>query len=149
MIPLKVLGHRVLVKPDINANAPETLASGITIAKSLAAAVTGDDPTVSVHRGTVVALGTLRHPRWQEATTLAEKVERFAARGETEHRTHAFLDAAHMLRDLVRVQPSVAVGDDVLFSHDAGQQITLDDDTYVLLQDGELLAVVEPEPVSV
>ena len=149
MVPLKVLGNRVLVKPDINSNAPETLESGIVTAKSLAAAVTGEDPTVAVHRGTVVGIGTLRHPLWHEATALAEKLEfHYTSAEDHDFGFEPIGDAARMLRDLVRVQPSVIIGDDVLFSYDAGQQITLEHETYVLLDDKDLLAVVEPEPVS-
>jgi co-chaperonin GroES (HSP10) len=54
-------------------------------------------------------------------------------------------DAAHLLRDLVRRQPCVSVGDDVLFSHDAGQETVIDNETYIILREAELLAVVEPE----
>ena len=55
-IPLKVLGDRVLVKPDVIDNAPETTESGVVIAKSLAAAVTGSDPQQSINHGTVVGI---------------------------------------------------------------------------------------------
>ncbi len=43
-VPLRVLGDRVLVKQDINANAPTTTESGVVLAPSLASAVTGSDP---------------------------------------------------------------------------------------------------------
>lgn len=138
-VPLRVLGDRVLVKPDVNSNAPEQLASGLVLAKSLAAAVTGEDPTDSVHRGTVVAVGNPRHPLYLEAESLADKL--FArSRG-----LGLDVDASALLRDLVRRQPAVAVGDDVLFSHDAGQETTIDGETYIIMREDELLAVVEPE----
>ena len=145
MIPLKVLGDRVLIRPDTLANAPEQHGS-VFLAQSMAAAVTGEDATTSVSRGTVVALGTPRHPLWHEAEALARKVETFFAHdGWTQAVRDIVSDAAHMLRDLVRKQPAVLVGDDVLFSHDAGQEITLDGETYVLMREDELLAVIEPE----
>lgn len=146
-MPLKVLGDRVLIKPDTVSNAPETTDSGVVLAKSMAAAITGEDATISVCRGTVIAVGTPRHPLHHEADALAKKVERFAHIGETALRQEVFLDAAHMLRDLVRKAPACGVGDDVLFSHDAGQQVTLENETYVLMREDELLAIVEPEPI--
>lgn len=142
MIPLKVLGDRVLVRPDVLSNAPEQTASGVYLAQSMAAAITGEDYTTSVHRGTVIAVGNPTHSLKHEAEALALKL--IATYGTFADDADA-IDAAHMLRDLVRRQPSVCVGDDVLFSHDAGQQITLDGETYILLRESELLAVVEPE----
>ena len=136
-IPLRVLGDRVLVKPDVNQNAPEMLTSGIITAKSLASAVTGEDPTTSVSRGTVVGVGHPRHWLHDEADALAARVERAGAHAGV------FCDAAAMLRDLVRRAPCVAVGDDVLFSHDAGQETVIEGDHYVILHEHELLAVVD------
>lgn len=142
-VPVRVLGDRVLIQPDTLANAPEQTAGGVFLARSLASAVVGEDPTVSVMRGTVVAVGRPRHPLHAEAVTLATKVERFVAAGETPGRQSVFLDAAHLLRDLVRRHPAVSVGEDVLFAPDSGQTITVDAETYVLLHEAELLAVVE------
>ena len=144
VIPLRVLGDRVLVKPDVNTNAPVQTEAGVFLAKSLAAAVTGEDPTKSVHRGTVVGVGTPRHPLYLEASTLAGKLEAY-------HSCPGPLgdelveDAAQLLRDLIRRQPCVAVGDDVLFSHDAGQETVIDGEPLVILHEHELLAIVEPE----
>lgn len=141
-VPLRVLGDRVLVKPDVNLNAPETLASGVIVAKSLAAAVMGEDATTSICRGTVVGVGTAKHPLHYETERLATRLEQGPPFTD-------LLDAARLLRDLIRRQPCVAVGDDVLFSHDAGQETVIDDETYVILREAELLAVVLPEPVGV
>lgn len=141
-VPLRVLGDRVLVKPDVNSNAPEQLESGIVLAKSLAAAVTGSDPTNSVHRGTVIAVGNPRHPLYLEASGMADRIDKISA---PDIEFDLLDDAANMLRDLVLRQPCVAVGDDVLFSHDAGQETTIDGETYIIMREDELLAVVEPE----
>ena len=138
---LKVLGGRVLIRPDVYANAPESRESGIIVARSMAAAITGEDATTSLCRGTVLAVGTTRHPLHDEAITLASKLEAWAADHDVE------LDAAHLLRDLVRKQPVVTIGDDVLFSHEAGQEVTLDGtETLLLMTEDELLAVIESEP---
>ena len=139
MIPIRVLGDRVLVKPDVNDNAPVTTEAGIVLAPSLASAVTGSDPTLSVSRGTVVGVGMPRHPLKEEAEALADKLSaRIAVASDPES------DAVCMLRDLVRRQPIVSVGDDVLFSHDAGQAIRVDHEDYIILREDELLAVVDP-----
>ena len=143
-VPLRVLGDRVLIRPDVSANAPEALDSGLLVAPSLASAVTGEDPTVSLCRGEVMAVGHPRHPLHREAVTLAVRLERYATNGHSDTHAETLRDGAALLRDLVRHAPSVSPGDDVLFSHDAGQQITLDDELYVLLRDEELLALIEP-----
>ena len=133
-LPLRVLGNRVLVRPDREANAPAQTEGGIYVATSLAAAVTGEDQTTNFSRGTVVAVGQPRHPLKDEAEALANRL------------SHTFDDLAHdaaaLLRDVVRRQSCVCVDDDVLFPLDAGQQITLASDTYVILAEDELLAVV-------
>lgn len=135
-LPLRVLGDRILVQPDEDLNAPELLPSGIHVARTLGAAVTGTDKTFSVQRGTVLAVGTPRHPRKDLAHELAEWLDDQGDR---------HIETAALLRDLVRKEPGVAVGDDVLFNHDAGQSITLENHRYIILHEHELLAVVEPE----
>lgn len=146
-VPLRVLGDRVLVQPDINRNAPEQTASGVFIAKSMAAAVTGEDATTSVHRGTVIAVGNPKHPLHHEAESLADLID--PGHGGPSRCTCEVCDAAQMLRDLVRRQPCVAVGDDILFSHDAGQDTVIDGIAYVILREAEILAIVDPEPIGV
>ena len=144
-LPLRVLGDRVLVRPDVQANAPEQTAGGIFMAKSLTAAVTGDDPTRSLHRGTVMAVGRPRHPLRAEAESLSLTLRLYADPNETSGRAGMMRDASVLLLDLIRREPCVAIGDDVLFSHDAGLEITLEDEAYVILREEELLAIVLPE----
>ena len=145
--PVRVLGDRVLVRPDVNANAPQQTDAGIYLASSLAAAVTGEDPTSSLHRGTVVAVGNPKHPLHHEAEHLAARLVKpyLLLEHKDKDQWQPIVDAAEMLRDLVRRQPCVSVGDDVLFSHDAGQDLTLDGETFVILHETDLLAVVVPE----
>lgn len=146
VLPLRVLGDRVLIRPDVILNAPEQLESGVYVARSLAAAVTGDDPSKSLHRGTVIAVGKPRHYLWHEADSLAQRLCHYAEYGETLTRAETLRDAARLLGDLTRRTPVVHIGDDVLFSHDAGQEITLENETYIICREDELLAVVSPEP---
>lgn len=144
-LPLKVLGDRVLVKPDTIDNAPERLQSGILIAKSMAAAVTGEDAEHSINRGTVVAVGNPKHPRAVEAKEIAEKNIAPCWPTKEHSETCPHCKAYDFIMDLVRREPCCQIGDDVLFAYDAGQSITLDDETYILLHENDLLAVVEPE----
>ena len=136
MIPIRVLGDRVLVKPDVNDNAPVTTEAGIVLAPSLASAVTGSDPTLSVSRGTVIGVGVPKHPFRDEAEVMAAKLAMIRCDDDL------CIDAAALLTDLVRRQACVSIGDDVLFSHDAGQLIELEQETFVILQESELLGVV-------
>ena len=129
-----------MIRPDVIDNTPEATGSGLLVAKSLAAAVTGADPVASVCRGTVVAVGQPRHPFHAEASTLAAKLERYVPDDD-----HLCQDAAILLRDLTRRTPVVSPGDDVLFAYDAGQNISLDDTTYILMREADLLAIVTPE----
>lgn len=145
-VPLRVLGDRVLVKPDVQTNAPEQTESGVYVAATMAAAVSGADPTTSVHRGTVMAVGTPVHPLKHETEVLVDKLFAYYDSYDNDYVTPLALEAADLLCDLVRRVPCVAVGDDVLFSSDAGQETTLDGDTYVILHEHELLAVIDPTP---
>lgn len=43
--------------------------------------------------------------------------------------------------------PCVKVGDLVLFSHQSGQEITVDDERYLLMREDDLLAVYEAQNV--
>ena len=148
-LPLKVLGDRVLVRPDVNANAPEQVGS-VYVATSLAAAVTGEDPSRSLCRGTVVAVGRPRHPKRHEAEALATDLAWIhdEALIIEEKGYDIVKQAKDLLKDLVRREPCVAVGDDVLYSHDAGQQLTIKDETLIILHEHELLGIVTPEPVG-
>lgn len=43
----------------------------------------------------------------------------------------------------VFVEPSVKVGDTVLFGYDAGQEVAIDSERYLLIRDTDLIAVLE------
>lgn len=126
---LRPLGDRVLIKPD---KAPEQTESGLWL---------------SEHRkpenmGTVVAVGLCPHPLKHEAKALADKLV-FRGNQEWKPRDDLLCDAAAMLEDVTRREPSVRVGDDVIFSWTSGQEIFVDEDRYLLMREGDILAVVE------
>lgn len=133
---LKPLGDRVLIKPLAQ---PTETDSGILIAE-------GKKPD---EIGTVVAVGFARHPRKEEAEQHAQFVLdqcecHLIARGITIEPT------AELLRDLVRVEPIVKVGDTVLFSWASGQELTLNDgdERYLLMKEADLLAVYEDKDTN-
>jgi chaperonin GroES len=123
---LRPLGDRVLIKPEPN---PDQTESGLWL---------------SEHRkpeeaGTVVAVGTPVHPRKAEVEELARACELDADCNP---------DVADVLRSLVVREPVVRVGDYVLFSWAAGQELTIEDERFLLLRESDILCVVDPEGVS-
>jgi co-chaperonin GroES (HSP10) len=134
-VMLKPLGDRVLIKPLAQ---PTVSESGLI--------------HIVEHRkpdeiGTVVAVGTPTHPRKVEAEQVATDLKHldYYACDNDEACTCGACDAARLLRDLVRREPCVKVGDTVLFSWASGQEITLNDgeERYLLMRETDLLAVVE------
>lgn len=138
MPPLRVLGDRVLIRPDEEPNAPEVLDSGLVTARSLQAAVGGHDTVTSVTRGSVVAVGQPRHPLREVAVDLATRLERSTAYWPD----GLVKDAAQLLRDLTGREPAVKPGDDVLFAAQSGQDVTIAENRYIILREHELLAVI-------
>ena len=141
---MRPLHDRVLIKPYKN---PDQTESGLHLPEHW----TPDQ------QGTVVAVGRPAHPRRAEAGALADRLEAISIRLaegdndriiEVEERK-AMAAAATLLRDLVRREPCVRVGDDVIFSWTSGQEITLDDDRddgrLLILREEDLLAVLESE----
>jgi len=125
-MPLRPLGDRVLIKP---AKSPDQTESGLHLPENRS------DQYVEM-QGTVVAVGTPRHPLKDAAEDVANFIE-----------SQGLVEDAELVRDLVRREPCVQPGDDVLFSWSVGQQVTVDDEVYLLLRESDLLAVLESEPM--
>lgn len=124
---VRPLHDRVLIRPIKNADETE---SGLVLPENRA-------DTYAEMQGEIVAVGHVTHPRKAEAEEfIASELAGFSD-GSVEGR------AADLLRDLVRKEPCVKPGDHVLFSWSAGQQITIDDEEYILMNEADLLAVVE------
>ena len=118
---LRPLGDRILIKPEPN---PDTTESGLILME---------------HRkpetmGTVVAVGTCRHPLHDDAITAS-----------TWWRTNGNDELADLLAGLAGRDPLVKAGDTVLFSWTSGQELHLDDEDtrYLLMREADILAVVE------
>ena len=141
-IPLRLLGDRVLIRADLEDHAPSRRDSGLFVANTLTAAVTGADAARSWCVGTVVAIGPA--------------VRRFAVRPYVLRRLQELIDEdtngvveqelVHLRRD-IEALPSelaegVAVGDRVTFSWTAGQELTIDTDSFIIVRAAEILAVL-------
>jgi co-chaperonin GroES (HSP10) len=149
-VNLRPLGDRILIKPEIPPNVTE---SGLIL----------QEDRKPEQTGTVIAVGPCPHPRKQEAEELASALDGCeniptpcAICGGDNDGWH--LDQPHMfepsvefkrtadlLRDLVRKEPEVKVGDYVVFSWTSGQEIWLEDGEarYLLMRESDILCVVE------
>jgi len=134
---LRPLNDRVLIKPHV---APTETPSGLSVVEHYK----------PEQVGTVVAVGIQTHPRKAAAETLAERLDRIGPGVDADGHFDYFSEeeraaAVQLVRDLVRREPCVKPGDDVLFSWQAGQEIFLhDDDTrYLIVREDDLLAVIE------
>lgn len=133
---LRPIGNRILVKPEAN---DDTTASGLVLVE---------------HRkpetmGTVIAVGPCAHPLKAEADALARKLEYIVGPDGSfayvDGDQDLIADAANLLRDVTRKEPSVQIGDLVVFSWTAGREVSLDDtgDRYLIMTEDDVLAVIE------
>jgi chaperonin GroES len=118
---LRPLGNRILIKPEA---AQDRTESGLWLQEDKK-----PDQT-----GTVVAIGTLTHPRRDEALQAAERCDWVMGSED---------GIGDLLRALVAREPVVKVGDFVLFSWQSGQELVVDGERYLLLPEDDLLAVLE------
>ena len=139
---LHVTEDRVLIRADREDHAPTQTESGVYLAKSLAAAVEGDDPADSWFVGTIVQLGPA--------------VNRLDVRSRVLRWLHDLEDHEHdialveirALRQRVDTLPRdmpdpLHVGQRVCFSWASGQQINLDGEKYLILRAADVLGVLE------
>lgn len=130
---LRPLGDRVLIKPLAQ---PTETESGILLAEQ-------KQPE---EIGTVVAVGLARHQRKEEADSLADTLIAIVGSeyGVDPHGDHlTMINSAELLRDLVRPEPCAKVGDTVLFSWASGQELTVNDERFLLMREADLMAVYE------
>ena len=113
------LGDRILIRPD---KQPTQTASGLVLLEK-------DTPE---HSGVVMSVGACEHP---DAAQMRESAEFLEDLGHE--------DIARLLRRAAGHEASVDVGDHVLFTASAGQELTVDGVRYILMRDAEILAVVE------
>lgn len=124
------LGDRVLIKPS---TAPAMTESGLHLVEHWKPEQTG----------TVVAVGHAKHPRKDEALEVAD----WLLCNEVTNPQGSTLIASDLIRELVHREPLVKVGDDVIFSWSAGQEIWVEDgaERYLLMYESDILAIVETE----
>ena len=129
------LGDRVLIKPERPAEQTE---SGLWLSEHPKPEETG----------TVVAVGSCAHPLKHEAEEVAQELEERVpgpCRGEDWIEQLPDYRAVQLLRAATSREPSVKVGDYVVFSWTAGQRIQIDDsdEVYLMMREADILAVVE------
>jgi co-chaperonin GroES (HSP10) len=138
-VNLKPLGDRVLIDPE---RAPDRTESGLYLSEDVKPEMTG----------TVIAVGQPRHPRKEEAEALAEELlgEHVDDKDDTlgVFKVDVVSRAAELLRDLVRREPCVKVGERVVVSWAGGQNLTVDEgepdmQRYIVISEEQILAVVE------
>jgi co-chaperonin GroES (HSP10) len=129
-VNLRPIKDRVLIKPLIP---PTVTESGIILAEERKPEQTG----------TVVAVGPQHHPRRSEALELSEKL--FSVATVSDRSADLLSEASFLLSALVRKEPEVKVGDYVVFSYVAGQEIWVNDheERYLLMRESDILCVVE------
>lgn len=125
------LGDRVLIQPELPSQVTE---SGLHLAEHRKPEQTG----------TVIAVGPCVHPRKVEAEDVASALETYCEATACDGNCPACV-AAFLLCDLVRPEPSVKVGDYVVFSWQAGQELWVEDgeQRYLVMREADILCVVE------
>ena len=149
-LPLRVLGNRVLIRPDMEDQVTEQTASGLYTAPSLAAAVDGSDKTVWYTTGTVVQIG--QWPPDAKAVALAYLRAWLNEAYDTD-KLGVPLAYIRELKGRLDELPEqrvldLRVGDRVAFSVQSGHDITVNGEPFVIMADRDLLAVIEPEIVE-
>lgn len=123
------LGDRVLIRPDAVKAQTD---SGLHLVEHWPDEVSG----------VVVAVGRPKHPRKDEAFAVANTLQSDYCPGPDACNCYVAVAIA-LLRELTGREPVVAIGDRVLFSRAAGQDVSIDETRYVLMREADLLAVLE------
>jgi co-chaperonin GroES (HSP10) len=154
-VPFRPLGDRVVIQADVEDHAPQQTESGLITAKTLAAAVEGSDTEDSWFVGTVVAIGP-KVNRFDVREYVLKRLEKMRVDPEDADERGNHLGTYHIdrLMDAIEALPTdcpdpVQVGDRVTFSWASGQQITVDGTKYLIMRQGDLLAVLDPESEAV
>ena len=143
-VPFTPLGNRVVIKADVEDQAPQETASGLLTAKTLSAAVEGADVEDSWFVGTVVALGPLVN-RFEVRPYVVRRLQECTGHGTIN--VAGLQRLAHEVTQLPADCPDpLKTGDRVTFSWAAGQQITVDGEKFLIMPASEVLAVLDPVP---
>jgi len=137
-VNLRPLKDRVLIRPEVPS---DTTPSGLILAEHRKPEQTG----------TVVAVGSIEHPRRDEVLEIATALDEIFDQGIhlslLKPLTGESRSVTTILRELVNHQSAVAVGDYVIFSWNVGQEVWVEDgqERYLLMRESDILAVVEDE----
>jgi len=147
VIPFVPLGDRVVIQADREDHAPTVTDSGVVLAKTLTAAVEGEDAEDSWFVGTVVAVGPLVN-RFEIRPYVLKRLQTLLTNDDW--RADRVLGQLQGVVDTITALPTdcpdpIAVGDRVTFSWASGQQITVDGERFLIMRASEVLAVLVPE----
>ena len=139
--PIRVMGTRLLIAPDREDLSPIQTDSGVFLARTIGAALTGHDEHESWYSGTVLAVG--------KGLTGLFDVRAFVLRRVRAMVEHGGGDLGQLVREIealpLNVSCDVHEGDRVTFSATAGHAIELDGAPYLILDIAEVLGVLTPE----
>jgi len=142
-VPIRVVGPRVLVRPDIEEQKPEQTASGIYLAKTLEAAATGEDARQAWYTGVIVAFGEEKPAFDVRPFVKRRLLEAMEATSYLDMGT----DLAALVVDLdtlpIERARDIRVGDHVTFTAQAGQELTIDGESYLIMNESDILGVLE------
>ena len=132
----------MLIRADREDHAPTLSEAGLYVASSMAAAVEGSDEADSWFVGTIVQVGPMVNHC---------DLRKFVLRRlyDMEHCGHDLCTAEiRAVREQIEAVPReclepLRVGDRVTFSWASGQQITIDDERYLIMRAGDVLGIVE------
>ena len=128
---MRPIGPRVLIKPEAQAEQTE---SGLALVEHRKPATAG----------TVVATGVMTHPLRADALQMASRLRNCVEVCDPDEISPDVLEqAASLVLSATAREPEVKPGDYVLYSWQSGQELQVDDETYIILREDEILAVLE------
>jgi len=146
-LPIRVIGPRVLIKPDIEDQQPEQTASGLYVAKTLEAAATGEDARQAWYTGVIVAFGE-EQPAFDVRPYVLRRLTEILD-GAVDWLSHDVpTELVVELRSDIEAlsetrERDIRVGDHVTFSARAGQELDINGDTYLIMNESDILGVLE------
>lgn len=141
-VGVRVTGDRILIRPDADEEAPRQTEGGILLARTLASAVEGSDAHPSWCTGVVLQAGPL--VGWRD---VRRQIAGWLLALEAEGHDLAVSEITrvrHRVETMSADNPDpVRIGQRVVFSWQAGHQVAVDGEPYIVIRASDVLAIVE------